>query len=154
MTLTEVDLRIIIDRDVDLLLSLCGTPVVLRRIVVGNRLHGSLNELMALIFKALAIAHVARVDTAAEVVVLGSRRRGSISFVGNNVIDPQLLADLLNSQVQRVRFELFLGQIADESSGQAHETSGLVLEGIAPPIALATLCAVSISIYAHHVSLK
>jgi hypothetical protein len=43
-------------------------------VVVGKRLHRLLNELVALVLEALAVAELARVNTATEVVVLGRRR--------------------------------------------------------------------------------
>jgi hypothetical protein len=43
-------------------------------VIVRKRLHRLLHELVALIFEALAVAELASVDSATEVVVL--RRRG------------------------------------------------------------------------------
>lgn len=143
--LTEVDLRIVIDGNIDLLLSLGWAAIVLWGVVVGNRLHGFLDELVALIFKALAIAQLASVDAAAEVVVLRRWRRRPITFAGDDIIDSQLLADFLDAEMQGVRFELLLGQLAGERSLQAHETSSLVLKDVAPSIALAALHARAIA---------
>jgi hypothetical protein len=44
-------------------------------VVVRKRLHRLFDELMALVFEALAVAELASVDTATEVVILGWGRR-------------------------------------------------------------------------------
>src|SRR5207253_6966506 len=61
---TEIDLWVIVNRHVDLLLGLGGPAIVRRRVVVGDGLHGPLDELVALILETLAIAVFASVDTA------------------------------------------------------------------------------------------
>ncbi len=71
---TKVDLRIVVDGDVDLLLGLGRPPVILWRVVVGERLGRLLDELVALFLELLAVAVLARVDTPAVIVVLGSGR--------------------------------------------------------------------------------
>ena len=72
---TEVNFWIVVDRHVDLLLGLCGTSVVRRRVVARDGLHGLLDQLVALFFETLLVAVLASVDTTTEVVVL-RRRRG------------------------------------------------------------------------------
>jgi hypothetical protein len=74
---TEVNFWVVIDWNIDFLLCLSRAPVVCRRVVVRKRLHCLLDELVALILEALAIAELARVDTTTEVVVLRWRRRRS-----------------------------------------------------------------------------
>ena len=65
-----------VDGDVDLLLRLRRAPVVGRWVVVGDRLHGLLDQLVAFFLQAFPVAVLAGVDTATHVVVLGRRRRG------------------------------------------------------------------------------
>jgi hypothetical protein len=74
---TEVNLWVVIDWNIDFLLCLSRAPVVCRWVVVRKRLHRFLDELVALILKALAIAKLSRVNTTTEVIVLWRRRRGS-----------------------------------------------------------------------------
>ena len=71
---TEVNFRVVVDWDVDLLLGLGGSAVVLRRMVVGDRLHGLFDKLVALVFETLAVSVLAGVDTSTVVVVLGRGR--------------------------------------------------------------------------------
>lgn len=83
--------------------------------VVGDDFHRLLDELVALILKLLAVTVFASVDTTTEVVVLRRGRRGPrlgqvfagkteglglpVTISRDNVVDPQLLADLLNAQM-------------------------------------------------------
>jgi hypothetical protein len=53
-------------------------------VVVRKRLHGLLDKLVALILEAFAVAELARVDTATEVVVLRRRGRRSVTISGCN----------------------------------------------------------------------
>ena len=70
---TEVNFRVVVDRDVDLFLGLGRAAVILRRMVVGNRLHGLFDEFVTFVLEALAVSVLAGVDTSAVVVVLGRR---------------------------------------------------------------------------------
>ncbi len=122
---TEVDFWVIIDRHIDFLLRLSRPAVVGWRVVARDDFHRLLDKLMALIFELLAVAVLARVHTLAEVVVL--RRRGRraalllvylrplqkvpcvsspISVRRNHIVDPQLLTNLLNTQVRYVGIKL------------------------------------------------
>ena len=57
----------------------------------------------------------------------------------NNVVDPELLADLLNPQMGHISIELFRSHGRSDCGGQVHEASGLVVGCITPTITLATL---------------
>lgn len=59
-----------------------------------------------------------------------------VAVSGDDIIDLELLADFLDAKVEGVGLELFAGHICDDCSGEAHESSGLVLGGVAPSIAL------------------
>lgn len=71
---TEIDLGIVIDRDIDFLLSLSRTTIVSWRMIARDDLHRLLNELVSLIFELLPVAVLARIHTTTEVVVLWRRR--------------------------------------------------------------------------------
>jgi hypothetical protein len=66
-------------------------------VIVGDGLHGLLNELVSFIFQTFPVSKLSSVDTATEVVVLGRRRWGPVGLRGDNIVDAQLLADLLDS---------------------------------------------------------
>ena len=68
---TEVNLGVIVHRHVDLLLSLGGATVILGRVVVGDRLHGLLDQFVAFVLQTLPVTVFPGIDTAAVVVVLG-----------------------------------------------------------------------------------
>jgi hypothetical protein len=124
-------------------------------VVVRKRLHGLLDKLVALILEALAVAKLARVDTATEVVVLRRRRRGPVTISGcdrvlglwnvpvaicrHNIINLELLRDLLNAQMKRVSVKLLRSHGRVDSCRQAHKTSGLILASISPSVALLAL---------------
>jgi hypothetical protein len=105
-------------------------------VIVRKRLHSLLYKLVALIFEALAIAELARVDTTTVIVILGRRRGRPIPVGRDNIVDLQLLGDLLNAHMQRVRVELLSSHVRVDGSGQAHQTSRLVVAGITPSVAL------------------
>lgn len=62
-----------------------------------------------------------------------------VAISGNNIVDPELLADLLNPQMGHISIELFRGHGRSDCGGQVHEASGLVVRSITPTITLATL---------------
>jgi hypothetical protein len=84
-------------------------------VIVGDGLHGLLNELVSFIFQTFPVSKLSSVDTATEVVVLGRRRWGPIRLVricgtasngvwdvpvglrGDNIVDAQFLTDLFDS---------------------------------------------------------
>lgn len=68
--LTEVDLRVVIDRDVDLFLGLGRTTIICRRSVAWDCLDGLLDQLVALILQSLFVAIFPGIDTTTKVVVL------------------------------------------------------------------------------------
>lgn len=68
---TEVNLRVVIHRYIDLFLGLGGPAIVLWRMVVRYRLHGLLNQLVTLVFELFAVSVFSSVDTPAMVVILG-----------------------------------------------------------------------------------
>jgi hypothetical protein len=62
-----------------------------------------------------------------------------ITISWNNIVDPELLADLLNPQMGHVCIQLLSSHGRRDGRGQVHQTSRLVIRRIAPAIALATL---------------
>ena len=104
------------------------TSVVRGRVVVRNGLHGLFDQLVTLILEALAITVLASVDTSTEVVILRRRRGGPVRLSGefkkhqergvyipitisrDDIVDPQLLADLLDAQMERAH----VAQAGDE----------------------------------------
>jgi hypothetical protein len=108
-------------------------------VVVRKRLHRLFDELVALVFEALAVAELASVDTATEVVILGWGRRRPITISWDNIVDLQLLGDLLDTQMQSVRVQLLGGHGGVNSSRQAHQASSLVLARVAPSVTLLAL---------------
>jgi hypothetical protein len=133
---TEVNLWVVVDRHVDLLLRLGRPLVALGRVVVGDRLHGLFDELVAFVFEALAVTVFSGVDTATVVVVLGSRRRRSVAISRDDVVDAQLLADFFDAQMKGVGFELLACHVGENGSRETHEASSLVLGDVAPSTAL------------------
>jgi len=105
-------------------------------VVVRNGLHGLLDELVALIFKLLSISVLSCVDTSTVVVVLRSGRRRSIAVSWDDIVDAKLLGDFLDTQMQCVGLKLFTCHAGQDSSGQAHEASRLVLGCITPSVSL------------------
>ena len=57
----------------------------------------------------------------------------------NNVVDPELLADLLNPQMGHISIQLLSSHGRSNCGGQVHEAGGLVVRCITPTITLATL---------------
>lgn len=124
--------------------------------VVRDRLHRLLNQLVAFILQSFPVSVFASVDTATMVVVLRGRRgrsgkgissaravkgRGGwdwlpVAISRHNIIYLQLLANLLNTEMQGVGLELFAGHVCDDGGWKAHEAGSLVLRGIAPSVAL------------------
>lgn len=143
---TKVNFRIVVDGHVDLFLGLGRPAVVLGRMVVGEGLDSLLDELVALLFELLSVAVLARVDTATVVVILGRGRGGAVTIRRHDIVDLELLRDLLDAQVQRVRLELLAGHVGQDGRGEAHEAGRLVVRRVAPPVAL--LAAKSASIEA------
>jgi hypothetical protein len=108
-------------------------------VIVRDNFHGLLDELMALVFEALPITVFSGIYTSSEVVVLGRRRRGPITIRRDDVVDTKLLADLLNTKMQRISFELLVGKICHDQSWKPHEACSLILLRVSPSVALLTL---------------
>jgi len=155
---TEVDFWVIVDRHIDFLLRLSRPAVVRWRVVARDYLHRLLNKLVALILELLAVAVLARVHTLAEVVVLRWRGRRAalllvhlrtlqkvpcvsspISVRRYHIVDPQLLTNLLNTQVRYVGIELLSSHGRGDGRGQIHQARRLVLRRVAPSVVLAPL---------------
>ena len=66
--------------------------------VVGNDLHGLLDEFVPFIFKPFAIAVFPCVDTATNVIVLWGRRWRTVTIGGHDIVDSQLLADFFDTK--------------------------------------------------------
>ena len=62
-----------------------------------------------------------------------------VAVSGNNVVNPQLLADLLHAQVGDICIELLGSHGRGDGRRQVHQASGLVVGGITPPVPLAPL---------------
>jgi hypothetical protein len=73
---------------------------------------------------------------------LGKKNEGEhhvpISIRRDNIVDAKLLANLFDSQVERVGLKLFAGHVGENGRGQTHKTGGLVLRNITPSVALLT----------------
>ena len=128
--------------------------------VVRNGLHGLLDQLVALILETLAVTVLAGVNTSTEVVVLRWWRGRSkfcvsgpskeidpknesrskeylpVTISRDHIVDPKLLADLLDTQVQSVSFQLLASKVRHNHCRQAHQTGRLVLLLISPTVAL------------------
>lgn len=124
--------------------------------IVRNYLHGLLNLFVAFVLKALAVTILSSIDTATEVVVLRRRRRRSvkisimswlsereghlpIAICWDDIIDPQLLTDLFDAQMQSVSFELLICHVGHNHGRKTHQSSSFILLRITPPIALLAL---------------
>lgn len=66
------------------------------------------------------------------------RRTVPIAVSGNDIVDSQLLTDFFDAKMQGVSFKLFRGHVCLDHGRKAHETSGLVVGGIAPSVTLPT----------------
>lgn len=62
-----------------------------------------------------------------------------IAICRHNIVDPELLADLLDAQMSDIRVQLLRGHGRLDGSRQVHQTSRLIIRSITPPVALATL---------------
>ena len=62
-----------------------------------------------------------------------------IAISRHDIVDPELLADLLDAQVSDIRVQLLRGHGRLDSGRQVHQTRRLVIRGITPPVTLATL---------------
>jgi hypothetical protein len=107
--------------------------------IVRDNLHGILDELMALVFEALPITVFSGIYTSSEVIVLGRRRRRPITIRRDDVVDTKLLADLLNTEMQRISFELLVGKVCHDQSWKPHEACSLILLRVSPSAAFLTL---------------
>ncbi len=105
--------------------------------IAGYDFHRFFDQLVALFFQLLSIAVFASIHTATEVVVLrGWRWRTASSLVllidmemfwyspitirGHDIVDPQFLADLLDTQVDNVGIKLLGGHGCGDSCRQIH----------------------------------
>jgi hypothetical protein len=61
-----------------------------------------------------------------------------VSLVRHDIVDAQLLTNLLDTQVERVRFKLLFCHAGLDVGGQAHQTCRLVLRCLTPAILLLT----------------
>ncbi len=59
-----------------------------------------------------------------------------VAICRDHIIDPELLADLFNAQVQSVSLELFAGHIGRDGSRKTHQAGCLVLCNITPAVPL------------------
>ena len=59
-----------------------------------------------------------------------------ITISRDDIVDPQLLADLLNAQMQSVRLKLLASEVGHDHGGQTHQTCCLVLLLVTPAVAL------------------
>lgn len=59
-----------------------------------------------------------------------------VTITRDHIVDPKLLADLFDAQVQGVSLKLFAGEVRHDHRGQAHQTGGLVLLLVSPAVAL------------------
>lgn len=73
-----------------------------------------------------------------ERVMEGRKRLDDIPITigGHHVVDAQLLANLLDTEMQRVGLELLAGHGRENGGRKAHEASRLVLRRVAPAVAL------------------
>lgn len=72
-------------------------------------------------------------------MLVGLSRWGAdlpIAISWNDIVDPQLLADLLDSQMQRVGLELLARHVRLDHCRQTREVGRLVVGGIAPSVSL------------------
>jgi hypothetical protein len=70
-----------------------------------------------------------------------------ITVSWDHIVDPKLLADLLNTQVQSVCLELLAGEVGHDHRGKTHETSSLVLLLVTPAVTLlAPLYAIAVNL--------
>ena len=69
------------------------------------------------------------------------KRRESVPVTirWDDIVDAELLADLLNTEMKRISLKLLIGKVCHDHRGQAHETGSLVLLRIAPTVALLAL---------------
>jgi hypothetical protein len=132
-------------------------------VIVRDSLHRLLDQLVAFVFQTLSVAVLASVDTAAVVVVLRRRGRGSaggqynkvllrwtkddipVPISRDDIVDLELLGYFFDAEMEGVRLELFAGHIGEDGSWETHEASGLILGRVAPTVSLlATLRAIEI----------
>lgn len=67
------------------------------------------------------------------------RRCIPVAVCWDHIVDAQLLADLLDAKMKRVRLKLLAGHVGHDGGGQAHEASSLVLRRLTPTAALLSL---------------
>lgn len=122
--------------------------------VVRNDLHGLLNQLVSLVLQLLSVSVLSGINTATEVVVLRCWRRGSLYLVSYSfkyaicginipvavgwydIVDSELLANFLNSEMEGICFELFTGHICHDCGRKSHEACSFVVGCIAPAVSL------------------
>ena len=59
-----------------------------------------------------------------------------VAISRDDIIDPELLTNLFNTQVKSVGLELFAGHVGHDRSWKSHQTSCLVLCGVTPTVSL------------------
>jgi hypothetical protein len=64
------------------------------------------------------------------------KRYSPVTIRGDDVINTKLLTDLLNAEMQCIRFELLIGEVGHDHGGQTHEASSLVLLSVSPAVTL------------------
>ena len=70
---TEVNLRVIIDRHVDLFGGLSRSSVIGRWVIVGDDFHRFFDEFVSFLFQTLTVASFTSVGSATEIVIRGRR---------------------------------------------------------------------------------
>ena len=124
--------------------------------IVRNDLHSLLNLFVAFVLKTLAVTILSSIDTATKVVVLRWRRRRSVKISimsclsdredclpvairWDDIVDPQLLTDLFDAQMQSVSFELLICHVGHDHGRKTHQSSSFILFRVTPSIALLAL---------------
>lgn len=59
-----------------------------------------------------------------------------ITISRDDIVDPQLLANLLDAQMQSVRLKLLASEVGHDHGGQAHQTCCLILLLVTPAVTL------------------
>lgn len=108
----KVDVRVLVDGNVDHLLGLCGLVVVHGGSVVGNQSLGPLDESVALLLQLSCVSSVPCVGSLSHGIILRRWRRRPLVLRRHDISQPKLLADLLNAIIDGVRLGLFGCQVA------------------------------------------
>lgn len=138
----------VINRDINLLLSFREPSIIGRRLELWNKPHRLLDKPMSLILQLLPVPYLPCIRPPPHIIIRWRRTPTAFLERRHHIVNFHLLRDLLNTQLQSIRLDLFGRHRRDKSRDRAHQPENLVLlgTGFGAPAAFAFAGTASIGI--------